>query len=56
MFVRILIYLLRPLLLIKTNKRRNMKRTMNVVGKKQMTNVCETLIGKIQRKRVIWQT
>ena len=30
-----------------------MKRTMNAVGMEQMTNVCETLIGKIQRKGVI---
>ena len=36
MFVRILIYLLRKLLLIKTTKRRNMKRTMNAVGMEQM--------------------
>jgi len=51
-----LIYLLRQLLLIKTTKRRNMKRMMNSVGMEQMTNSCETLIGIIQKKSVIWQT
>jgi len=29
-----------------------MKRTMNAVGMEQMTNVCETLIGKKDKEKV----